>query len=655
MRETGAVANLADTFDSARVDEAWQRFVASQPVDASAVRTPILDSWQRCQRAGVDPNRVCPPCIGDAVAVDALRQANRELLAAADHTWALLSPTLGASEVVFVVSDAHGVVIDVQGNAALVAAAAARGTAPGYDWREAVSGTNALGTAAVLGHPVIVHSTEHYCATGKVWDCAAAPVRRLSDGTLLGLVDITSMGGLSDHHSLALAATAAHQVEYTLHAQELARTLRLLQWYRTPDVPWQHRPSLLLDGKGGVITANDTAQAICDALPTHFGIRDGLPVVPADAPVTIMATAPFRTGSEPVVNGVTEWHGGVVTIAANAARAARDDDAARPARRFHPAFIAIATQDPHLLDLMGRAERMARANAPVLLYGETGTGKELFARAIHLCSSVSAGPFIAVNCGTLTKELAASELLGYEAGAFTGASNKGRVGKFELADGGTLFLDEIGELPLDVQVHLLRVLQDQLIVRVGGNVERTVHVRIITATHRDLEEEIDGGRFRADLYFRLKVFMLSLPALRDRRGDIGMLTERFLQQLQGVYGLGAKTASAELFEALTQYDWPGNVRELLGLVESMYILSEGPALTLRDLPEEFLRKRREARSDSRDARSTLVPGDGERAQILAAIAEDGHNMSLAARRLGMSRSTLYRKLALYGIDARGRP
>jgi len=654
MRKTGTVANLADTFDSPRVAEAWQRFVAGEPVAASAVRAPILDSWQRCRQAGVDPARQCPPCIGDAARIEALLQTNRALLTAAANTWALLSPTLGASEVVFVVADPHGVVIDVQGNPALVAAAAARGTAPGYDWGEASSGTNALGTAAVLGHPVIVHSTEHYCETGKVWDCAATPVRRLSDGTLLGLVDITSMGGLSDHHSLALAVTAGHQVEHTLHAQELARTVRLLQWYRTPGVPWQHRPSLLVDGRGHVITANDTAQTICASLPTRFDIADGLPVVAAEAPVTIMATVPYRTGGDPTPADAPEWHGGVVTIAANDARAApgNGDPAARSARRFHPAFHAIATQDPHLFDLMGRAERMARANAPVLLHGETGTGKELFARAIHLCSSVSAGPFVAVNCGTLTQALAASELLGYEPGAFTGASNKGRVGKFELANGGTLFLDEIGELPLDVQVHLLRVLQDQLIVRVGGNIERTVHVRIITASHRDLEQEIDGGRFRADLYFRLKVFLLSLPALRDRRADVGLLVERFLQQLQGVYGLGAKGVSAELVEVLTQYGWPGNVRELFGLVESMYILSEGPALTVHDLPGEFLLKRRELRPDSRAP--AAATGDSERAVILAAVAEDG-NMSLTARRLGIARSTLYRKLARYGSDARGKP
>ncbi|MGE3772325.1 MAG: sigma-54-dependent Fis family transcriptional regulator [Gammaproteobacteria bacterium] len=652
MPETGAVATVAERFDGARVAEAWQRFVAGEAFDASVVREPILASWQRCRSLGVDAARVRPPSIGDAARVEALLQAHRELLAAAAHTWALLSPTLGASDVVFVVADARGIVLDVRGNPALVAAAATRGTAPGYDWSEAASGTNALGTGAVLGRPIIVHSGEHYCAAGKTWDCAAAPVRDLSDGTLLGFVDITSMGGLSDHHSLALAVTAAHQVEHTLHAQELARTVRLLQWYRTPDMPWQHRPSLLLDRKGRVITGNDTAHAICDALPARFALVDGRPVAPDDGSTILMATAPYRASGEPAPADPSAWSGGVVTIAVDDTRAvSAAGGTPRTARRFHPAFHAIATQDAGLLELMGRAERMARANSPVLLHGETGTGKELFARAIHLCSAVSAGPFVAVNCGTLTKELAASELLGYEAGAFTGASAKGRVGKFELADGGSLFLDEIGELPLDVQVQLLRVLQDRIVVRLGGNVERTVRVRIVAASHRDLEQEIDAGRFRADLYFRLKVFTLRLPSLRERRDDIGLLVERFLQQLQGVYGLGAKTASAELVDALTQHDWPGNVRELLGLVESLYILSEGPVLGVRDLPEEFRHRRREAGVVTIAAAN--MRGADERAAILAAIAEDGSNLSRAARRLGMSRSTLYRKLAHYGIDGRG--
>jgi transcriptional regulator with PAS, ATPase and Fis domain len=319
---------------------------------------------------------------------------------------------------------------------------------------------------------------------------------------------------------------------------------------------------------------------------------------------------------------------------------------------LHPAFSRIATVDSGLIDAMVRAERMARANSPILITGETGTGKELFARAVHECSAAAGNPFIAVNCGTLTRELAASELLGYEAGAFTGASGKGRRGKFEEADGGTLFLDEIGELPPDVQVHLLRILQDNIVIRVGGNAERQVHVRVIAATHRDLERDVADGRFRSDLLFRLRILNLNLPPLRARRGDIELLITRHLQRLQATYGLGAKRVAPELLEFLARHPWPGNVRELHGLLESMYILSDRAVLTPADLPVGSAYA-----FPAGNAAGASVPRSGrldatERDLIVAAIAHNAHNMSAAARELGTSRSTLYRKMKLYGIAAR---
>ncbi len=644
-----AIDPLGD-FNRAEVDEAWQGFVDQRPFVSTPVRETIIDSWKRCRALGVDPRGRCAPLIGDAVSVDALLRANRELLTAAAHTWVALSQALAATDIVLVVADARGVILDVRGNHELVTAAARHGTGPGHNWSEQASGTNALGTAVVLGRPTIVRSAEHYCAPAKMWDCAASPVRDLSDGRLLGIVDITSMGNLNDSHALALAVTAAHQIEHTLRAMELARTVQLLNWYRADTARWNDHAALLLDARGRVITATDAARAICPMSSLEFLLHEHVPHASKGHGVTVLRSIAYRAPVDPAAaSTATSWQGGVVVIAANDDR----DSAARrpsPAQQCHPAFSAVITSDQHLIEIMRRAERMAKANAPILLNGETGSGKELFARAIHACSSVAAGPFVAINCGTLTRELAASELLGYEGGAFTGASHKGRRGKFEQADGGTLFLDEIGELPLEVQVHLLRVLQDQVVVRLGGNDERIVRVRIIAATHRDLERETDHGRFRADLYFRLKVFSLTLPPLRERRDDISLLVEHFIVQLQGVYGLGAKTVSDQLSVALARYDWPGNVRELHGLIESMYILSDRPVLTTTDLPEDFVRDNRRVAEAPEKAAANLPRVHHGRESIIEEIAKHGDNMSLVARRLGMSRSTLYRKLTQYGIE-----
>tara|TARA_R110002096_G_scaffold8239_18_gene34653 strand:- start:8459 stop:10426 length:1968 start_codon:yes stop_codon:yes gene_type:complete len=647
MSDFGPDGIAPDGFDRRAVETAWADFVAGRPVAATAARRLVLESWARCREYGIAPASRRAPHVGTGKPFEDLLDDNAELLVAANHTWDVLSESLAASDSVFVVADPHGVLLDVRGNDELVEAAEREHVGPGYDWSEPASGTNAIGTALILDKPTIVRSTEHFCVAAKIWDCAASPVRDLSDGTLLGILDVTSIGDLSDNHTLSLAVTAAHQIEHTLHSQELARSVQLLNWYRSADARWRKHSALLLDRKGRVITATAGAH---DYASMQFTITPNGPQVPADNDVVIEDLVRYVPPADVRPAGPRDrWYGGVVVIDQSRThrprpRALRDG--------INPAFAHITTNNPTLIELMRRAERMARANSPILLTGETGSGKELFARAIHESSNAADGPFVAVNSGTLSKELATSELLGYEAGAFTGASDKGRRGKFEEADGGTLFLDEIGELPLDVQVHLLRVLQDNVVVRVGGNRERQVNVRIIAATNRNLdgEAEAEAERFRPDLYYRLKVLNLVLPPLRKRRDDIPLLVDTFLRRLQGTYGLGNKTLSADLLDALGAHPWPGNVRELHGLVESMYILSDRPVLTIADLPEDFARQAARTAAPGRVATQSMPLVDIERDTILAELAQHGHNMSAVARRLGISRSTLYRKMKQFGLQ-----
>lgn len=646
MSESGSTSEQLQAFNRADVAAAWQGFIEQRPYLNAGVRGLVIESWRRCRALGVAPQGPCAPLVGD---IDALLESNDALLTAAAHTWEVLAHTLTATDIVLVVADAKGVILKVEGNSELTAAAAERGTGTGHDWSEQASGTNAIGTAIVLGHPTIVRSTEHYCAPAKIWDCAASPIRDQANGALLGILVITSMGNMSERHALALAVTAAHQIEHTLRSIELARSVQLLSWYRANSAQWLGQATLLLDATGRMITANAQAQAICAAMPPEFEICDYQPHAPTSLGITIVRSVAFHLPPDVEPESRAEsWRGGVVVIAATAG--GHVSPAAAALEKLHPAFHTVITTDRRLMEVMRRAERMARANAPILLNGETGSGKELFAHAIHACSNVAAGPFVAVNCGTLSKELAISELLGYEAGAFTGAASKGRRGKFEQADGGTLFLDEIGELPLDVQVHLLRVLQDQVIVRLGSNDERVVKVRIVAATHRDLERDVAQGRFRADLFFRLKVFSLTLPPLRARQTDIGPLVERFLTHLQGVYGLGAKSVSDDLVAGLARYRWPGNVRELHGLIETMYILSDRSLLTAADLPEDFMQSQRGLAGATNEVAIPPSATPLERETLVAAIEQHGDNMSMLARRLGISRSTLYRKLSEFGIQ-----
>jgi transcriptional regulator with GAF, ATPase, and Fis domain len=308
-------------------------------------------------------------------------------------------------------------------------------------------------------------------------------------------------------------------------------------------------------------------------------------------------------------------------------------------------------------------EQVAQTAATVLLRGETGTGKEMVARAIHINSPRESRPFVRVNCAALAPGVLESELFGHEKGAFTGAVAR-RAGRFELADGGTLFLDEVGDLPLDVQVRLLRVLQEREFERVGGVETVKVDVRLISATHRDLERLIVEGKFREDLYYRLNVFPITMPPLRERPGDIPLLVEHFMQKYAQSSGKMVSAADPRALAALAAYPWPGNVRELENVIERAMILVSGPSLTVADL--DFGRRLGMTPSGGipigAPAESGAAPaGEGgrslyrrlseqERGEIIAAVERAQGNIAHAARALGINRSTLYYRMRKHGLE-----
>ena len=248
---------------------------------------------------------------------------------------------------------------------------------------------------------------------------------------------------------------------------------------------------------------------------------------------------------------------------------------------------SIIGNSQEIRDVFGVVEKAATSESTVMIFGESGTGKELIARALHQNSKRESKPFIAVNCGAIPHELLESELFGYEKGAFTGASHT-RIGRLELANEGTVFLDEIGDMPAALQVKLLRVLAEQEIDRLGGSKPVKVNVRFITATHRNLEDEIKEGKFREDLYYRLNIIPIVIPPLRDRKSDIPLLVQHFLKRCNENQGRQVKVISDETIQMLANYSWPGNIRELGNFIERMVVLSVGDNITPRDLPEKVL-------------------------------------------------------------------
>lgn len=298
---------------------------------------------------------------------------------------------------------------------------------------------------------------------------------------------------------------------------------------------------------------------------------------------------------------------------------------------------------PAMLKLFSGIRKVAAVDAPVLIRGESGTGKELIARAIHERSSRADKPFITVNCGALPEHLIQSELFGHEKGAFTGAVQR-QIGRIEAADGGTLFLDEIGDLAMPLQVNLLRFLQEQVIQRVGSTKDIRVDVRVLAATHVDLDEAVQAQKFREDLLYRLNVLQLRPPALRDRGGDIELLARFFFQHFRGEGHGRIKGFSKEALQAMVAYDWPGNVREMINRIRRAVVMCEGRLLCSQDLGLADGVVHREIVSLA-EARTSA-----EKCAIESALQHCRFNMSQSARMLGVSRVTLYRLIAKYDLD-----
>jgi sigma-54 dependent transcriptional regulator, acetoin dehydrogenase operon transcriptional activator AcoR len=310
-------------------------------------------------------------------------------------------------------------------------------------------------------------------------------------------------------------------------------------------------------------------------------------------------------------------------------------------------FSEIIGESHTFVNKVQEAKLAANTSSTVLILGESGTGKDMIAQAIHNESERKNKPFISINCGGIPRDLLGSELFGYEEGAFTGAKKGGRQGKFELADGGTLFLDEIGEMSLEMQVLLLRVLQDREVVRIGGQKVITVDVRIIAATNRNLRKEVEKGSFREDLFFRLNVMPIELPPLRNRLADIPLLVEFFIRQFSNNLNRSMPIIEPGFIHALMQYSWPGNIRELQNILERTMNKSLKDHLTSQDLPSEIFEKKEQHKKEDM---IVLDRNQLKKQAIIHALEKSKGNILHAAKYLGIARSTLYRQMKKFNIQ-----
>ena len=649
------------------VMSAWERFLSGEVCESDALRRLIDDSWRRCHTAQVDPDRdqAPPPLAEDSL--HTLIDEHGELLSAGTPVMAHARQFLDETGTVMVLTTSDGVVLNLEGDPSTFGAAENIHLLPGSSWSESACGTNAIGTALAIGQPVQIHSAEHYCAGIKRWTCSATVVRDPYDNSILGVVDVSGLNSTYNRHSLALVVTTASRIESRLARREMELRYHLLERCMGRLTSATSDGVIILDRRGTPVKASDRAEAalrmLGESVAGAASINLSTLKLPSAFKHDMHAGLPEWINEdwlEPIVEQGQRL-GSLLTIPHRTSVAAprRAEDAGPTRRSFlkNAAFERVIGKAPGLLEIIGCAQRLARSNVPVLLLGETGVGKDVFARAIHeTAATQEESPFVALNCGGFSRELLTSELFGYVEGSFTGARRGGMMGKIEAANGGTLFLDEIGEMPLDLQPHFLRVLEEGAIYRLGENKPRKVTFRLVAATNRDLLKEVTEGRFRMDLFYRIAVASLSIPPLRERAEDVEPIAEFLLDKLAQQHGLPRPELDGEALACMSRYAWPGNIRELRNVLERALLMSSSSMLTKEALPAEV---RMAGRTPL--ARLAIVPPEGElkhmeqveKETIISMIERQRGNMTAVARELGIAKSTLYVKLKKFDIALSG--
>lgn len=617
-----------------RVENAWLALEQRGAPPAEQLTADIYDSWMRCISLGLDTRRAPEP---EFVSPAILRQEQqrcslvRGLALAEMHT---LHQQISGSNFMIALANADGLLLDIISDQSFNDASDAVSIRPGAVWKEQFCGTNALGTAAHLKRAIAVHGGQHFFPRYNNLTCVAAPIFA-PDGELTGILDASSDCLSRQTHTQALVAMAATQIENGLF-REYHRGDILIAFHNRGEYLHTLSAGLLaVDDDGKILAANRAARALLHGLPASPGRRF------VDVFRTKFSTF-IDEGRRKERQSLEDEVGSQFISTIENTRQFPMVRAVSAPRPRQPTPTQIATQfvsaDRTIAEIVRQVEIAAARKLPVLIRGETGTGKEELARHAHAASRRS-GQFVAVNCAALPDSLIEAELFGYSEGAFTGARKGGSAGLFKEADGGTLFLDEIGDMPVALQAVLLRFLDDWTVRPVGG-AKRLIDVLLVSATNANLDQLIAKGRFRSDLLFRLNTLEVRLPPLRQR-SDFADIARHLLRKID---------PSAELTQSaidrLAELDWDGNIRELRNTLSRLSLDEPGSLIDGATIDAAIGRSHAMRRSQDGSAGDNLKGDlhDLQRAHVLTAYAEAGHNISRAARRLGVSRNMIYRAL-----------
>ncbi len=652
--------------DQREVRAAWEKFVERGALSTD-LRSSVAASWQRSKDHQVMIDRATAPLVADAE-LFRHRSKHASLRHAARCALENSKTFLSDANSIMILTDPTGLIIDTQGDDRVIDAGRTVHLEHGGRWSEADIGTNAIGAAIAESKPVQIRGAEHFCSKVQRWTCAAVPVHDPADGELLGVVDISGPASTFNPQSLALAVAVGHHVESVLERSVRQDHEKLLCHFLAKRSLWVTEECIVLDRRGMILHASERAlsavqsnrRGIVDDTPTRV-----LKALPFDAwPAKLKELLP--NASFDLVHNEASGIGAIIVLHARRRLPVVNHDIQNPKPAFERRKVAASSlprkdlavrsqhpegtvgstpensrasassfvaRDATVQAIVRQVESAARRKMPILIRGETGTGKEQLARHAHAASGRK-GAFVPVNCAALPESLVEAELFGYADGAFTGARRGGAIGLVKEADGGTLFLDEIGDMPVTLQAVLLRLLDDWTVRPVGG-VRAKVDVFLVSATNASLDKAIAEGRFRSDLLYRLNTLEVTLPRLRDR-SDF----EAIVHHLLGAIDLSFEITPVTIARLATRA-WPGNIRELRNML-ARFTLANGEGF-IDDVGAE-------ARIDQVRIATPGSLHDIQRAQILAVHAETAGNISKTARRLGVSRNTIYRALGHKGRD-----
>ncbi|PFV83727.1 sigma-54-dependent Fis family transcriptional regulator [Bacillus sp. AFS059628] len=606
----------------------WKKFVDEGVLDSKRINERISESWHRCKQANVNPHMNKGQKILSSNIFQDQKKKSEIFLDIAIPLIQKMRKTIDELQMMALLIDPDGYVLSLSGNQQTLKRAKHINFIEGVKWTEAAVGTNAIGTALQIEEAIMISGTEHYSVASHSWSCAAAPIHN-DDGKLIGVLDFSCPIEFSHPYMLGMVTSIAHAIERECSIRVHQNELHLI--HRFLDVVDSDEQVVICNHRDVIVSAskkvrervsNWSRMKLEDLMQNGLKPKLEVPVYSNDRMIgKCIYVKENKQGNvfstSPSINGIT-----------------------------FPGVIGTSDAFQHTLD---EIKLVSPTDVSVYVCGETGVGKEYVARAIHENSPRKNGPFIAVNCGSLPKELMESELFGYAEGAFTGARRHGYKGKFEQADGGTIFLDEIGEVPPEMQVALLRVLQERTVTPIGSSKEIPVNIRIITATHKDLLRLVEEGKFRQDLYYRLHVYPLYVPSLIERIEDIPYFIQHFCEQKDWNVVFPKSICNQFL-----QHTWPGNIRELLNVLERIYILSQGREICEKQI--SFLlqtimgnQHQLALQAENKTEHTLNFRERIQRDSMIEALEKTNGNVSLAAKLLDVPRSTFYKRMQKYKL------